>query len=212
MHRRAFVFAGSAIAARKKSYHHGDLRRVLLEATLKWVERDGLSGFSLRALARKAGVSHGAPYAHYPDKDALLAELAVEGYAKLTEAMRAAVAKAKTPAARFEASGSAYVAFALAHKGFFRIMFMPGLVDLKKYPGVREASEAANRVLADIVVECQAAGLAKGLPADAVTLMGWSTAHGLAALLVDGPLSPDPPERAIKAVASSLGALLARSG
>ncbi len=54
MHRRAFVFAGSAIAARKKSYHHGDLRRVLLEATLKWVERDGLSGFSLRALARKA--------------------------------------------------------------------------------------------------------------------------------------------------------------
>lgn len=118
---------------RKPPYHHGDLRRAILDATLAWVDEAGAGTVSLREIARRAGVSHGAPYHHFGDRSGVFAAIAEEGYRMLTEAMRAAADAAAGPREAFEACGRAYVEFAVCFKGHFRIMFRPELADPQLY-------------------------------------------------------------------------------
>src|SRR5262247_2786085 len=96
------------------TYHHGDLRAAILEAAARMVEREGLAGLSVREAARRAGVSHNAPYRHFIDRDALLEALAAKGFDELMDALK-------------ERSGRdlahAYVRFALEHEQLFRLMF-----------------------------------------------------------------------------------------
>jgi AcrR family transcriptional regulator len=169
-------------------YHHGDLRRVLLDASLALIDAQGVAAWSLREVAREAGVSHNAPYHHFADKGALLAAIAEEGFAELGREIRSARALGADPAARLAACGIAYVRFALQSAATFRVMFRPELCTSSTNTPVEKTSEPAFQALVETVVECQAAGLWPPGDPMPLVLTAWSAVHGLASLWLDGPL------------------------
>lgn len=146
------------------SYHHGDLKAALLQTAGGMLEKQGLASLSLRELARRAGVSHNAPYRHFPDRESLLAALALEGFELLGNALET------RPRSEM---GEAYVEFALAHPQRFRLMF-GGLL-----PGHdRRAYESLQKAFADLGEHAQYAAAA-----------AWALVHGLSHLLLDGHFS-----------------------
>ena len=164
---------------RKRAYHHGDLAAALLRTAGNILEKEGVEGLKLRALARRAGVSHNAPYRHFPQSEALLAALAAEGFEALGEALRRAGA-----AGGLRAMGEAYVAFAIARPQRFRLMF-GGRIPL--------ANHARLRAVATKAFEELAGALSASLPAakDATdsSIAAWALVHGLAQLLLGKRLS-----------------------
>lgn len=150
------------------TYHHGDLPAALLRAAGKTLEKRGIGALSLREVARDAGVSHNAPYRHFPDREALLVALAAEGFAVLGERLRGQSGRAM---------GEAYVRFALEQPQRFRLMF-GGVLPMAKYPELRSAADGAYHALAGAFQE-----LAKPELAAAAA---WSLVHGLSHLLLDG--------------------------
>ena len=106
-----------------RSYHHGNLKQALLEASLDLIRKAGPGAFTLREVARRAGVSHNAPYRHFRDKEELLAALAAEGFDRLTAAMTKAAESASGALERFRSSGRGYVEFALRYPQHFAVMF-----------------------------------------------------------------------------------------
>jgi AcrR family transcriptional regulator len=177
--------------AKRTTYHHGDLRRALLDASLALVDEAGIGALSLREVARKAGVSHNAPYHHFPDRGSLLAAIAEDGFIALASQMAAARAAAPTPRARLEACGIAYVRFAIGSPAHFRVMFRPELASPTEHPRVHQASVPALDILVQGVIEAQAAGLIPAGDPMPFVLTCWSAVHGLATLWLDGPLSLD---------------------
>jgi AcrR family transcriptional regulator len=171
---------------RRDRYHHGDLRRALVEAALELVQREGPRGLTLRAAARLAGVSQAAPYRHFTDKQALLAAVAEEGFRAMTAEMRRATRPhAEEPLLRFRALGLSYVGFARDHPAQFRVMFGPEVADRSLYPSLSESAGETFRLLVQAIRECQKAGsVREGDPEDLATT-AWSTVHGLSALVVD---------------------------
>ena len=167
----------------RATYHHGDLRTALVSAA------EGLlaSGatLSLRAVAKAAGVSHAAPYHHFANLDALLAAVATRGFHDLAADMEAAHPGVDT-AARLVGHFTAYVAFALARPAAFRLMFSPLLQHKADHPALQAAADGAFEVLR----KAAHAHVAEG--ADELALAGWSLAHGLASLAIDGALSTAP--------------------
>ena len=151
------------------SYHHGDLRVALLRAAGEILEEHGLAALSLREAARRASVSHNAPYRHFPDRDKLLAALAADGFALLNEEV------AKRPEGDM---GLGYVEFALAHPHRFRLMF-GGQIRFDEYAELRGQADAnyANleRAFKDL-----------GADAPIAAAAAWSLVHGLASLILDG--------------------------
>lgn len=178
--------------ARRKpagAYHHGDLRRSLLDATLALVRAEGPRGVSLRAAARRAGVSPAAPYRHFADREAMMAAVAEEGFRALGDAVRVAAGRAgPDPIARLQTLGVAYVRFALAQPSHYRVMFGAEIPDRAAHPALAAAAETAFAGLAAVVAEGQRAG--KLRPGDAAELarVCWALVHGLADLLVAGQL------------------------
>src|SRR5208283_6146894 len=127
---------------KRRSYHHGNLKQALLEASLDLIRKAGPGAFTLREVARRAGVSHNAPYRHFRDKEELLAALAAEGFDRLTAAMTKAAESASGALDRFRMSGRGYVEFALRHPQHFAVMFeVPWRFEL--YPETRAAGERA---------------------------------------------------------------------
>jgi AcrR family transcriptional regulator len=175
-------------------YHHGDLRRALLEAAFQLVDEQGVAALSLRELARRLGVSHAAPDHHFPDRLALLVAMAVDGFERLADAMEAAAAAHPPGAARLGAIGEAYLRFALDHPSRLQVMFGPEVGGMKVRPEeLRRAGDRARRVL-DATIEALA-GLpahACGTPRDpfveAHTFSCWAHLHGVARLWIDGPM------------------------
>ena len=108
---------------RRTAYHHGNLRQVLLEAAISLIGEVGPKAFTLREVARRAGVSHNAPYRHFQDRDELLAAVRTQGYRELTETMLNACGPRATALQRLKKAGLAYVAFALRRPEHFRAMF-----------------------------------------------------------------------------------------
>ncbi|MCA9610340.1 MAG: TetR/AcrR family transcriptional regulator, partial [Myxococcales bacterium] len=104
------------------SYHHGDLRQALIDASLALIEEGGVQALSLRKAARRAGVSPGAPYHHFPSRSALLAALSIEGFTRLHAKLDEVRACCDGPEARLGACGRAYIAFAREHPAYFRVM------------------------------------------------------------------------------------------
>jgi len=150
------------------TYHHGDLPAALLRAAGRTLENRGISALSLREAARRAGVSHNAPYRHFPDREALLAALAAEGFAMLGEQLRGKPGREM---------GAAYVRFALEQPQRFRLMF-GGQLPLAKYPQLSTAAKAAYESLV---------GAFKDLPrSELAAAAAWSLVHGLSNLLLDG--------------------------
>jgi len=143
------------------TYHHGDLRGALLRAASKLLKKKGISGLSLRETARRAGVSHNAPYRHFPDRESLLAALAEQGFTELRARLQGLGGRAKA---------QAYVAFALENPQRFRLMSRSGAAAARAYEELVHAlSEQADAQQARVVAAA-----------------AWSLAHGLAHLILDG--------------------------
>ncbi|TDC60592.1 TetR/AcrR family transcriptional regulator, partial [Streptomyces hainanensis] len=169
------------------SYHHGNLRRAVMDAALEAIDESGPTGWSLRALARRAGVSHTAPVHHFGDKAGLLTAVAAEGYRLFADELEAEAAAN----GEFREVGVAYVRFAVRHRAHFTVMFRTEL-----YRG-DDPELVAARDRAGAVLAAGARGLSSRLPGAegrALTLAAWSAAHGFASLWLDGALaeSRDP--------------------
>jgi AcrR family transcriptional regulator len=192
-------------AKRKADYHHGDLRRALIETAVKTIAKHGVDALSLRELATRAGVSPGAPYHHFANRGELLASIAEEGFARLEAQLIAARDTAPYDAgARLEALGLAYIKFAISSVGYFRVMFHGGSTS----SGPSDAGLRAFHILRDAVVACQNAGQAPKGDATGLVLVAWSAVHGFATLWVDRALPFDglEPER----LAPEMGGLITR--
>jgi AcrR family transcriptional regulator len=184
-----------AVRRRKSSgetpYHHGDLHEALLKAAAQVLERDGLPGLTLRAVAREANVSHAAPTHHFGDVTGLLSELAAIGFRQFGAAMAAARASATTPPERGMASAKAYVAYAQAHPGMYGLMFRSERLDYSR-PSLHEASEASFAGLARGVGASRQEQISEeslSLDQAAAIASAWSLVHGFTMLLLDGRLS-----------------------
>lgn len=193
-----------------------DLRRQVLKASLELIGQGGLDRLSMREVARKAGVSHQAPYHHFADREAILAALADEGFAKLKEDMDRAAAKAPAKSiAAIEAMGRAYVDFALRHPAHFQVMFRGDAVALDNYPEVRKREEAAFASLVRLIDEVLVAE-----PAEVrrqIAMACWGLTHGLAMLVLQGSLarkvgvSKTQQGKLANEAISAFGAMLERS-
>ena len=173
---------------RVKPYHYGNLREVLLESALRLIAEMGPTGFTLRELARRAGVSHNAPYRHFRDRDDLMAAVAAQGYRELTHAMRRAAADHTDPLERLKQAGLAYITFALRRPEHFAVMF-DGPVSLKiEHPGSSEAAKEAFSTLVSFVQGCQEGGHFPAGDPQSFTLLAWSMVHGVAKLAITGRL------------------------
>lgn len=174
---------------RRAAYHHGNLRRALIDAALEILGREGVGALSLREAARRAGVSHAAPFRHFADKQDLVAAVAEEGFRAMTAEMRAATpADLDHPVARLQALGVRYVTFAASHPAHFRVMFGPEVADRRAYPALRTAADEAFELLVGGLAACQRAGLVRAGEPRELALTAWSATHGLASLVVSGQL------------------------
>ncbi|MFI0482898.1 TetR/AcrR family transcriptional regulator [Actinomadura sp. 9N215] len=171
------------------SYHHGNLRRAVLDAAVEAIAEQGPATWSLRELARRAGVSHAAPAHHFGDKAGLLTAVAAEGYARFADALEAA-------GDDLYELGLAYVRFAVGHRAYFEVIFTPALYRADD-PEVSAARDRADRILAAGVRD-----LAPGADPEGARTRGlaaWSIVHGFAHLWLSGALSglgDDPVEAA----------------
>ncbi|MFI6451889.1 TetR/AcrR family transcriptional regulator [Streptosporangium amethystogenes] len=167
------------------TYHHGNLRRAIIDAALEAIGESGPAGWSLRELARRAGVSHAAPAHHFGDKSGLLTAVAAEGFEMFADVLE------RTADDILEA-GVAYIRFAIDHRPYFEVMFRPELYRTDD-PGVRSARERAFHVLVT------GAGTISPNPEQdrLTTIAAWSLAHGFADLWMSGALpesAHDDPE------------------
>lgn len=162
---------------RSGPYHHGNLRRVLLDAALEDIAEQGAADLSMRDLARRAGASHAAPAHHFGDKAGLLTAIAVEGYELLTVALRRANERGG-----FAEVGLAYIGFAVEHPAHFEVMYHPDLYRADD-PAVLEARDAAAQLLYG-----PAGDAYPDRDAFRVGIAGWSFAHGFASLWTTGNL------------------------
>jgi AcrR family transcriptional regulator len=200
-----------ATAKANPTYYGGDLRRDLLDAALELIDRAGPSAVSLRALARRLGVSHAAPANHFPDKAALFTAIAVEGFELLAAAIRDAtrrVGPEATAGQRLGAAGRAYTGFAVGHPAHFAVMWQRDLLHLDD-PALCAAGEATFALLLAGVRDVQAEGWAAGSDQRTVAYLAWSVVHGLAALWLGGSLQRD--QRPFDEIAAEVGALLGRA-
>src|SRR6187455_3283040 len=168
-------------------YHHGDLHDALLAAAERVLEREGLPGLTLRAVAREAGVSHAAPTHHFGDLTGLLSELAAIGFRRFNAAMVAAGRTETHPLMKGMANAKAYVAYAQARPGMFSLMFRNERIDMTR-PSLHEAATAAFQGLANSAGASGGALEALSLEQAAVIARNWSLVHGFTMLLLDGRL------------------------
>ncbi len=168
-------------------YHHGDLRRALVDAALEVVAERGTGALGLREVARRVGVSHAAPTHHFADKAALIAAVGARAFGDLADAMNAAAAAAGNDAvARLKAAGVAYVRFAAERPALFRLMFGGELASVGD-PALKRESRRAFDVLLDAASGVAGAGASPD-QVELVVTTAWSVVHGLSLLWLDGHL------------------------
>ena len=169
----------------------------VLAASLALITERGVAALSMREVARRANVSHQAPYHYFEDKEAIIAALVEQGYDRLTQRMiEASHAKKADHTSVAIRSARAYVDFALDEPAYFRVMFRPDIVDENRFPAMKAAGDRSFEILESLVAELAPAHT----PAKRAVLMSviWAEVHGLATLLVDGKLAklwPDRKER-----------------
>ncbi|MFJ7530029.1 TetR/AcrR family transcriptional regulator [Streptomyces griseus] len=190
---------------RERTYHHGDLRRVILDAALDAIATNGPGALSLRDLARRASVSHAAPAHHFKDRTGLLTAVAAEGYALFADALAGA------PDLRER--GVAYVRFAATHPAHFQVMFQPDLHRTDD-PDLLAARARATEALRAGVAELPPAG--RGEDDRLAGVAAWSLAHGFATLLLSGNLADAmegrDPEEAFRSLANLIFTAEGRGG
>jgi AcrR family transcriptional regulator len=191
------------VSTSEKSYHHGDLRAALLKAAIELLESG--EPFSMRAVARRAGVSQTAPYRHFADRKALDGAVAVQGFQDLTADLAATLASAPDgagPVERLGNLGVAYVLFALKRPAEFRIMFGNECddADAERVLASEKLQAVLDEVLARLFPDADIPSLSTAL---------WAMAHGLAFLHLDGKLRPEPLDEVEARVRAAVGAVLA---
>ena len=158
------------------------------DVSLALIEEGGLDRLSMREVARKAGVSHQAPYHYFDDREAILATLAGEGFSRLGQSLARAAEKASAkPAEAVEAMGRAYVEFALRNPAYFQAMFRADAVPLDRYPDARKREDEAFGKLVEGIGQAFA-----NQPTDvrqAIAIACWAMVHGLATLILEGSLA-----------------------
>ncbi len=184
----------------KAAYHHGDLRAALVGAAMDLLEEGGEAELSLRAVARRAGVSAAAPYRHYDDREALVSAVAAVGYRELAERLAAAHPSPSTPD-ELASAAVAYVQFALERPALFRIMFGE--------PCDRDSDE---RVAATAAVSLYVRGIVERTfpqaDSEALATAVWALVHGLAFLHLDGKLDAATPTVVAERITAAIHALL----
>jgi AcrR family transcriptional regulator len=187
-------FRSEVSMKRPDSYHHGNLRQALLEAARGLINEAGVEKLTLREVARRAGVTTGAPYHHFADKAELVYALTGQSLEELDQASLAALEGIVEPREQLRAIGVAYVLYAVDHPAEFRLMFRPEMGAPLDFADPETAP--VFRILLRVVRACrEAAGIQGTDGLDAAAISAWSLVHGLASLLVDGPLYTIRPDR-----------------
>ncbi|HKD46540.1 MAG TPA: TetR family transcriptional regulator [Rhizomicrobium sp.] len=160
-------------AEQQRPYHHGDLRNGLLEAARAILEERSLSALTLRAVARRAGVSHAAPYRHFPNHEALLVELGIEGFQELRQFIADAAKVPGPESDRVANIGAAYMRFVAKRPAVSRLMFGSQLPNRHKFPALGHAADAIGDEMGTALHD------------SALGLAVWSAVHGLAMLVLE---------------------------
>jgi AcrR family transcriptional regulator len=172
------------------SYHHGDLRRSLIQAGRMLLARNGTGGLSLRQVAKVAGVSHTAPYRHFKDKAELLAAIAEAGFEQLRwDAQSTAAEHRDTPLEQYIHCAARYVRFAVENPETAHLMFGGGIDMRSAPPSLKQASWATFELLIEVIENGKRAGLYKALDTMDLAVTTWSGIHGLSLLIANGYLS-----------------------
>ena len=192
----------SADSPGKKPYHHGALHAALIESSIALAREGGPDRVILREAARAAGVSHSAAYRHFTDREALLAEVSRFARNELAGEMRRRIHRTKDPRRRLRAVGTAYIDFALTEPGLFRTAFTSHPATSRdteddrptggEDPTHATAGADPYEVLGQVLDEAQAAGVLDPRRRPGAEIAAWSAVHGLAGLLLDGPLPTNP--------------------
>lgn len=195
----------------KKAYHHGNLKNALIESAVEMLREKGVGGLSLREVAKRANVSHAAPYRHFDDKTALLAAVAETGFQQLGDAITQARRDyPDEPRRQLREAGIAYVRLAVQNPEITHLMF-GGVLSPSDYPpSLKQVSDQAFQGVLDIVKNGQSAGLYKERDAYDLALAAWSCVHGLAMLVSARQLDVDgSDEDSIRAITERVGEILA---
>ena len=178
------------------NYHHGDLKNALIQAGVKILAREGVSGLSLRKVAKQAGVSHAAPYSHFADKQALIAAISTEGFKQLHVRIEEIISVNKNnPATLLVETAWAYMQFALNEPDRFKLMFSSVLEKEKEYPDYVQYSQQNFSQIVEIVKICQAEKILRTDSPELTTVSVWSAVHGLIMLILEGQISHTVLER-----------------
>jgi AcrR family transcriptional regulator len=165
--------AAALAVAKGRAYHHGDLRNGLLDAARAILEEESLAALTLRAVARKAGVSHAAPYRHFPNHEALLVELSIEGFDELRDSLGEAAKAQGTESDKIANIGAAYMRFVAQRPALARLMFGSQLPNRDQFPALGRKADSIGEEIG------------KALHDSALGLAVWSAVHGLAMLVLE---------------------------
>ncbi len=165
--------AAALAAAKSRAYHHGDLRNGLLEAARAILEEESLAALTLRAVARKAGVSHAAPYRHFPNHEALLVELSIEGFDELRDSLGEAAKAQGTESDKIANIGAAYMRFVAQRPALARLMFGSQLPNRDQFPALGLKADSIGEEIGNALHD------------SALGLAVWSAVHGLAMLVLE---------------------------
>ncbi|MCB9763026.1 MAG: TetR/AcrR family transcriptional regulator [Alphaproteobacteria bacterium] len=193
----------------RRRYHHGDLKRALMDSALRLIERVGPQGFTMSDLAREAEVSSGAPYRHFKDKADLLEALALEGVALAEEVVAQEQARAGEVSAMhaWRTLGVATVVFAATYPAYYRVMNAPEILDRQKVPRFAEAQARLDAIADQLLAAAHASGELVRTEPGFTLLAAQATMYGLSRMIVDGVMSPVTPDEA-RALAEGVAGVL----
>ncbi|TGK03041.1 TetR family transcriptional regulator [Leptospira langatensis] len=171
------------------AYHHGNLAETLKNLALKRLELSKDSGFTIREIAREAGVSHAAAYRHFPSRIDLLAEISKEGFIKITEAFTESekTASPNDPFDRLQKLGLAYIRFCIQHPGYYRAMWHTDLGCIDDMTELQEAGKQSFLKLWETILSCESQGNAGFSPRE-MAAAAWSIVHGYSVLISEGQM------------------------
>jgi AcrR family transcriptional regulator len=171
----------------EKTYHHGDLKNALIQTGIEILAKEGVYALSLRKVAQKAGVSYAAPYAHFADKQALIAAISTAGYQKVQERVERVLKEyGNDPVHLLVRTGWEYVQFGMLEPEHFKITFSGVVEKEQDYPDLVDAAQKSFGLLMQIVAQCQAAGVLRPGPTDLSAVSVWGAIHGFVMLSLEG--------------------------
>lgn len=173
---------------RARPYHHGNLRRALLDEALATIRDKGVGGLTLREIGARLGVSRSALYRHFTDKGALLTTVATEGFSKLRQELVAGWEAGGGGDAAFRSMGVAYVRFAVANPSHYRVMFGASVGPQSQDPELETEGHGAFQALVDALASLQRDAVVRGDDTVQMATYVWSLVHGMAMLAIDGKL------------------------